>query len=556
LTVQRFTLVRHMSRRLTLCRRVGSCPADTPVRITVLLHARDGRALRDAVRAVSDPTDAAYGRHLSPDAVRDLVAPGTQDLDAVLAFLREAGLRVEGVSGARTAVQAIGPAEAVARAFDAPLGLFVPPPAIAAGRRRAYGVERDPTIPASLAAVIRGVAGLNDLPAARRFPPLIAPKRSRVPRRGPAAARGPGGGFTPEEIDAAYGVPGDPASGARGERVAILEFGGGFSSADFSAFCTAYGLPATDVTEVSVSGAKNDYRGPTGDADVEVALDMDWARATAPEAELDVWWVPNVDTGWVDFLTALVDAPQARRPNVVSISWGMPEDGFSTSRRYDQTRQLFQACALLGITIVCASGDAGAADELPGDPWYDAQRHVDFPSVVPEVTSVGGTKLVPAGRAFAETAWNDGPGRGASGGGFSRLIAVPGWQKRALAGRKGVTGRGVPDVAAVASPDPGLSIFVRGKWTAAGGTSVAAPIWAGFLARANAARLAAGQSRLGAANAALYGVGRGAAAPFRDIVRGDNGYAGVSGFSAAKGWDPVTGLGAPDVARLVSSLLR
>lgn len=553
--MQRFTLARQMSRRLTLCRRLGPCPAAEPLRITVLLHAKDARALRDAVRAVSDPRSATYGRHLSPDEVRDLVAPGYQDLDAVLAFLSDSGLRVDGVSGARTAVQASGPAEAVARAFDAPIGLFATPRAVAAGRRRAYGVERDPTIPASLAAVIRGVAGLNDLPAARRFPVLLAPGRSRVPRRGPAEARGPGGGFTPAGIHAAYGVPGDAVSGGRGERVAILEFGGGFSSADFATFCAEWGLPPADVTEVSVSGARNDYRGATGDADVEVALDMDWVRATAPNAELDLWWTPNVDTGWVDFLTAVVDAPAARRPGVVSISWGMPEDGFSTSRRYDQTRQLFQACALLGITFVCASGDAGAADELPEDAWYDGQRHVDFPSVVPEVTSVGGTKLVPAGRGFTETAWNDGPGRGASGGGFSRYVAVPDWQKAAVAGRKGVTGRGIPDVAAVASPDPGLSVHVRGRWTAAGGTSVAAPIWAGFFARANAARVAAGRPRLGAANATLYAAGRGAAAPFRDVVRGGNGYAGVAGFSAVRGWDPVTGLGTPDVARLVKKLL-
>ncbi len=554
--MQRFTLARQMSRRLMLCRRVGPCPAEAPVRISVLLHAKDARALRDAVHAVADPKSASYGRHLAPDEVRDLIAPGYQDLDAVLAFLRDAGLRVEGVSGARTTVQASGPAETVVRAFDAPIGIFAPPQAVAPGRRRAYGIERDPTIPASLAAVIRGVAGLNDLPAARRFPPLLAPKRSRVPRRGPAATRGPGGGFTPAEIHAAYGVAGAVEAGGRGERVAILEFGGGFSETDLSAFCAAYGLPSADVTQVSVSGAKNDFGGATGDADVEVALDMDWVRAAAPDAEMDVWWAPNVDTGWVDFLTAVLDAPEARRPTVVSISWGMPEDGFSTSRRYDQTRQLFQACALLGITFVCASGDAGAADELPGDSWYDGQRHVDFPSVIPEVTSVGGTKLVPSGSAFAETAWNDGPGRGASGGGFSRFIAVPDWQKSAVAGRKGVTGRGVPDVAAVASPDPGLSIFVRGKWAAAGGTSVAAPIWAGFLARVNASRAAAGAPRLGAANAALYAVGRGAASPFRDVVRGDNGYGGVAGFSAAKGWDPVTGLGTPDVARLVGKLAR
>jgi kumamolisin len=551
--MQRFTLARQMSRRLTLCRRIGPCPGDTALRITVLLHAKDARALRDSVQAVSDPASPRYGQHLSPDAVRDLVAPGYQDLDAVLAFLRDAGLRVEGVAGARTAVQAVGSADAVTRAFDAPIGLYSVPESLSKRRRRAYAVERDPTIPASLAAVIRGVAGLNDLPAARRFPPLLAPKRSKVPRRGPAQERGPGGGFTPEEISAAYGVTGPATAGGRGERVAILEFGGGFASTDFSTFCAQYGLPSADVTEVSVSGAQNDYRGKTGDADVEVALDMDWVRAAAPEAEIDVWWTPNVDTGWVDFLTAVLDAPVARRPGVVSISWGMPEDGFSTSRRYDQTRQLFQSCALLGITFVCASGDAGAADELPDDAGYDGQRHVDFPSVVPEVTSVGGTKLVPLARGFSETVWNDGAGHGASGGGFSRLIAVPDWQKPAVAGRTGVTGRGVPDVAAVASPDPGLSIHVRGKWTAAGGTSVAAPIWAGFLARLNALRVAAGKSRLGAVNAALYAA---APTPFRDVVKGNNSYAGVSGFSAARGWDPVTGLGAPDVSRLADILLR
>lgn len=552
--MQRFVLPRHVSRRLPLARRTGACPPGEEIRFTVLLQAKDIRTLRDAAGAVADPGSAVYGRYLSPDEVKALVAPGYQDLDAVLSFLRDAGLTVDGVTGARTAVQAHGPAEKVARAFDIPLGEYDLPRSLSPLGRRAIAAERDPSIPASLAAVIRGIAGLNTLPAARRFPPILAPTRSKVPRRGPAAARGPAGGYTPEEIRAAYELPEPGTAGARGERVAILEFGGGFSSRDFGAFCAHYGLAAGDVTEVSVSGAKNDYRGKTGDADLEVALDMDWVRSTAPDADIDLWWVPNRDAGWVDFLNALLDAPDARRPSIVSISWGMPEDGFASSRRYDQTRQLFLSCALLGITFVCASGDAGAGDVPEGSVAFDGQRHVDFPSVVPEVTAVGGTKLVPSGDSFAETAWNDGPDRGATGGGFSRFVAVPAWQKPALAGRPGVTGRGIPDVAAVASPDPGLSIFVRNKWTAAGGTSVAAPIWAGILARVNAARAGAGRPRLGAANAALYAAARGAS-PFRDVTRGDNSYAGVAGYRAGKGWDPVTGLGSARVGSLLKKLL-
>jgi len=83
---------------------------------------------------------------------------------------------------------------------------------------------------------------------------------------------------------------------------------------------------------------------------------------------------------------------------------------------------------------------------------------------------------------------------------------------------------------------------------------VAAPIWAGILARVNAARIGAGRPRLGAANAALYAAA-GGASPFRDVTRGDNSYAGVAGYRAGKGWDPVTGLGSARVGSLVKKLL-
>ena len=337
--------------------------------------------------------------------------------------------------------------------------------------------------------------------------------------------------------------------------MAILEFGGGFSSDDFAAFCTHYGLPAGDVTDVSVSGAKNDYQGKTGDADVEVALDMDWVRGTAPRADLDLWWAPNTDTGWVDFLNALLDAPDARRPSIVSISWGMPEDGFATSRRYDQTRQLFLSCALLGITFVCASGDAGAGDILPEDAAFDGQRHVDFPSVVPEVTAVGGTKLVPKGSSFAESAWNDGPNRGATGGGFSRFVAVPAWQKAALGARRGVTGRGHSRrrgrrVARSRPLDLREKEVDRRRRNQRGGADLVRHPRA-RQCRARGGRAAPPRRReRGPLRRRPAGV-----SPFRDITQGDNSYGGVSGYPATKGWDPTTGLGSVDTGALVKKLL-
>jgi len=544
--MQRYELKRHVSRRLRWGRRVGPAQPERELSLSVLLHAKDEDALEEALRAVSTPGGAEYGRYLRAEEVRHLIAPGYQDLDAVVAWLTGSGLTVDAVAGARTVVRARGSAEAVSRALEVPLAIYRFPGL----RRTRFAAEANPKVPAALAPLVRGIAGLNDLPAARRIPAIPAPKRSRVARRGPIDARGPGGGYTPDVIRRAYAAGG----GGSGERIAILQFGGGFSARDFGTFCAQYGLPDGAVSEVSVSGGRNDYRGKTGDGDVEVALDADWVRAAAPEAAIDLFWVPNEDRGWVDFLSALLDRPEALRPSAVSISWGFPEDGFSTSRRYDQTRQLFQAAGLLGISFLSASGDWGASDEVPGTEWFDGQRHVDFPSVVPEVTGVGGTRLVPTATGFAEAAWNDGEEGGATGGGFSRFVRVPAWQEAALGKRAGVTGRGVPDVAAVASPDPGLSIHVHGAWGAAGGTSVAAPIWAGFVAQLNQARRAAGRARLGAANPALYAAARDRRRPFRDIARGDNSYAGVKGFSAEEGWDAATGLGSPDVTTLAKVL--
>lgn len=539
--MQRFELKRHVSRRLVTARRLGPADPNETICLSVLLHAKDESALADALHDVSNPKSPRYGAFLEAEELRRFVAPGYQDLDAVLAWLNDSGLKTEEPTGARTVIRASGSVADVARAFEVPVGRY------ALGTRGAHvAIEKDPSIPAALAPLVRGVAGLNTFPPARIFPPPLArPKRFRAGRV--PEGRGPAGGYSPAAIRRAYAIP-ESATGA-GECIAIPQFGGGFSFDDFAAFCARFGLPETPAWEVNVRGARNRFGGRDASADVEVALDMDWVRAVAPAAELEIWWVPNDDTGWVDLLAKLLDTPENRRPTVVSISWGLTEDGFSTSRRYDQTRQLFQCCALAGITFVAASGDAGSADEIHGTPGFDGQRHVDFPAIVPEVTAAGGTRLTESKRGFAETAWNDGAKVGASGGGFSRFVRVPAWQARAVG--KGVAVRGVPDVAAAASPDPGVAIHVRKRWAAAGGTSAAAPIWAGILALANEARRAKERPRLGAANTALYAL---PPACFTDVVKGENGYAGVAGFAAKKGWDPVTGLGSPRVDRLLRAM--
>ncbi|HWN34885.1 MAG TPA: peptidase S53, partial [Pseudonocardia sp.] len=182
--------------------------------------------------------------------------------------------------------------------------------------------------------------------------------------------------------------------------------------------------------------------------------------------------------------------------------------------------------------------------------------HVDFPAASPNALACGGTRLeadASSGAVSTETVWNNGTGGGATGGGVSTTFGLPAWQASAgvpaRAGGSGHSGRGVPDVAAVADPQTGYRVRVNGSDTVVGGTSAVAPLWAAL-----AARLAQATGRpLGLPQPALY---RGAAAGtvargFRDITSGNNG-----AYRAGPGWDACTGLGVPVGTDLLAALTQ
>jgi kumamolisin len=141
--------------------------------------------------------------------------------------------------------------------------------------------------------------------------------------------------------------------------------------------------------------------------------------------------------------------------------------------------------------------------------------------------------------------WNDGANGGAGGGGVSGFFALPAWQKGLNVVKGGKTGklamRGVPDVSGDADPYTGYDVRIDGSNTVIGGTSAVAPLWAGLIARINAAK----GSPVGLVNPALYG----AAKAMRDITHGNNG-----DFAAATGWDACTGLGSPNGAQVAKAL--
>jgi subtilase family serine protease len=172
---------------------------------------------------------------------------------------------------------------------------------------------------------------------------------------------------------------------------------------------------------------------------------------------------------------------------------------------------------------------------------------------------VGGTEVTTPTASISsyqpESVWND--GFGAGGGGFSTVFTEPAAQSGA--GISDPTGmRGLPDVSMNAAVISAVLIYesfdptVAPGWTQIAGTSEATPLWAGTDAVMNQADGSLGflLPRLYQiyANPTLYGEA------FHDITVGNNSFGGITGYSAATGWDPATGLGTPDAAGLATAL--
>ena len=378
-------------------------------------------------------------------------------------------------------------------------------------------------IPEDLAGFVTGVFGLDDRPVAQ--PHFRYRNTNRV-----FGARISTISYTPAQVAKLYAFPQD-ANGA-GQTIGLIELGGGYRPNDIRDYFQAQSLQVPTVKSISVNQASN--RPTTAQsADGEVMLDIEVAGSVAPGVSLAVYFAPNTARGFQDALsTAIHD--QLNRPSVLSLSWGSAEVNW-TAQSMENFDQVAQEAALLGITITVAAGDNGSSDGV-----NDGKNHVDFPASCPHVLAAGGTHLVAAnGTIENETVWNDGAQGGATGGGYSAVFARPSYQASVAK----QTGRGLPDVAGNADPETGYNILVDGQQLVVGGTSAVAPLWAGLVVLLSQKL----NRRLGFVNPTLYGIDE--SSGFRDITLGNNG-----AYSAAYGWDPVSGLGSPKGAQMLQVL--
>jgi kumamolisin len=463
-----------------------------------------------------------------------------KDLAAATSYFEGAGLRVE-TDAPRRAIVLHGTVGQFQDAFAVQLQTHRD-----AGSARHYLGHTGPLrLPAKLAAAVVGVFGLDGRRQAR--PRLVARRTgATVVSSAELAARC----FSATEIASYYRFPAG-ASGL-GQTIAVLEFGGGFLDSDLDAYFEALGMATPRICAVGVAGAQNEPSGPeAGESNGEVALDIEVLGAIAPDATIVVYFAPFTERGWVDAITTAIHSTE-HPPDVISISWGFTEgEQIWTTAALEVVNGALKEAAALNVTVLAASGDDGTADEQT-----DGRLHVDFPASSPFITGVGGTSLRYAAFGGAEVVWNNGPrgdGGGAGGGGVSRFFARPPYQDRVQVppSPSATGGRGVPDLSANADPNSGYEVFVEGRWVCVGGTSAAAPLWAGLIVRLNE-RLG---SNIGFLNPLLY-EHLGPTQALRDVTVGTNDQSGRGGpYHAHIGWDAASGWGTPDGERLLNALL-
>jgi len=451
-------------------------------------------------------------------------------------WARAHGLSVRWRAGDSWAVLE-GDAAAVAAAFGLEVHDYRAGQGADAGRVF-YASPQQPGIPAVVRAEVSGLGRiLGYTPHYEKRPP--------VPRDVPD------GGLLPSQLLNAYNATPLTEAGYTGAGTTVVVFSfDGFDQQDMDSFADIFGLPR--FTPQVVGGMPVRRSG-------ESTMDLQMVHAVAPDAKLVMVNVRSTVEGDRAFqrLAELMESVDRDFPGAIwsfSIGWGC--DRLFTEADLAPVRSALVRAQANGTTAFIATGDLAGLECKGGSNWSEPPGPqdvgVDAVASIPEMTAVGGTTLATDARGgwLAEQAWYDVPLTQGTAGGASLLYERPAWQT--VAADAGPPGRRLlPDISAVADPFTGVKFVFGQEVRVGGGTSQAAPIWAGLAALINETFAAGGVDPLGELNPTLYRVSRGSVVPgFRDIRLGGN---AVS--PGGVGYDMVTGLGSPNVENLVKNIL-
>jgi len=518
---------------------VGRLPGSQPLSLALTLVLRNETQLDSLLSQLSDPASPNYRQFLTVEQFTAQFGPTAEDYANVVAFAQSFGLTIVNTAPNRLVLDVSGPASDIEQAFQVKMQVYRQP----AGNGTYYAPDVEPSVP--LGIPVQGVNGLNN------FAPPRPVGLQRLPAgrivRGNQTGSGPDGQFLGSDMRAAY-YGGTTLTGA-GQAIGLFEFAP-YNLSDVQAYFSTINQPLNvPIVNVVLDGISPICG--AGCDDGEQVIDIQQAISMAPGAAAVIVYEGNNDTVMFNRMATDNIAKQ------LSCSWGwLPADPKSDE-------PIFREFAAQGQNLFVASGDSGAYT-LPGctgncNPAF-------YPEDDPFITAAGGTHITtngPGGPWESEIAWGGNPilacgyPTGGSSGGYSTNgLAIPSYQQLPgvinTSNDGSTTLRNVPDVAAEADCDN--YYCANGSCQGGvGGTSLAAPRWAGFLALANEQ---ANGPRIGFLNPAFYTIGTGTnyGSSFHDIVSGSNNNGLGESYNAVAGYDLVTGWGSPNGQSLLNAL--
>jgi kumamolisin len=524
---------------------IGAKDGQQHLQLTVSLNLADSTGLQGLLDAQNNPHSRLYHQYITPQQFTARFAPSQASVNAVVSWLRSQGLTVRSVADNRLSINVEGTVATVEQALNIRISNY------SLNGQIVYAPDNEPSVPSSLAGLILNIGGLDNTSAPHRLS-MLAPNQAHK------ANLGPGGGYAPSELRTAYDMNAlVSADDGTGQTVALVELDG-YSASDVNTYLTNYSLGGPHYSNVLLDGATG-APGTSGSA-IEVELDMEVVSAIAPGAAQKIYIAPNGLAGFQGFLDDFRQIVSDNTARVVSDSWGLCESLTGTSSM-QAFHTVFAQGAAQGQAFFAASGDAGSADCSTS-----STLAVDYPASDPLVVGVGGTTLTTGsgGTYTSETVWNN--GSGSDGGGLSTFFAQPSYQSGPGVSNSFSNGmREVPDVSADADPNTGYSVYcTAGKicnnagWMDVGGTSAAAPLWAGVATDINQYLATQSKPTLGSASVDLYQIfnTQKALTAYHDITTGNNDHNGSNSgkYPATTGYDMASGIGTLDAWNLARDL--
>jgi kumamolisin len=518
----RTLLTRHVREEVSTggAKLVGQLPATQTMHIDVMLALRHQPELENFLKEVYDPSSSSYRQFVTVEEFAARFGPSQEDYDGLLAFAKANGFTVVNGSRNRMDVVLTAPVSSVEKAFHVTMGVYQHP----TEDRTFYSPDREPAV--DLPFQLWHISGLDNYSIPR---PALVHADAKV-KSNATVGSGPDQSFLGSDMRAAY--YGGSALTGSGQSLGLLEYAG-TDLTDLDTYYKNVGqTEAVPITLTSVDGTPVTCTEPSCD-DTEQTIDMTQALGMAPGMASLVMYIGSTDS-------AIFNAMATAKPlnAQLSCSWyWSPADPKTLN-------PIFEEFAAQGQNLFDAAGDHESW-QIGGSIW---------PADNAYLVSVGGTDLdtkSAGGPWSSETAWSD------SGGGISpNDIPIPSWQVATAdqcIDKCSTSLRNGPDVSA----NSNFTFYVCADQAACsaneyGGTSFAAPMWAGYLALANQQLIANGsKTTLGFIDPALYTIGLGADydTDFHDITSGSNGYAATKGYDLATGW------GSPNGDNLINALV-